>query len=117
MPHLGGNTGHDPPLIHAQQEMFAPTQPFRFYPFDFGLALGAAAAVFMLLAMLVAIAGNNAEGLNFFKTLFPGFTPGQKLSIVIGLVWSFAYGFVAGFFTSLLYNWRMSRYFGGGRQH
>jgi hypothetical protein len=117
MSHQIGGGGHDPPPIYAQQEMFAPAQPFRFYPLDLGLALGVAAAVFMLLAMLVAIAGNNAEGLRFFQTLFPGFTPAHKLSIVIGLAWSFVYGGIAGFATGVLYNWRMNRISGSSHQH
>ncbi len=117
MPHLPGNQGHDPPGILAQQEMFAPAQPFRFYPLDFGLALGVAAAVFMLLVMLVSIAGDNADGLRFFQVLFPGFMPVHKLSIVIGLAWSFVYGGIIGFAAGTLYNWRVNRNFGGEHQH
>jgi len=117
MPHFPNNMGHEPPPIYAQQEMFAPAQPFRFYPLDFGLAFGVATAVFMLLIMLVTIAGNNAEGLKFFQILFPGFNPAVKFSIVIGLFWSFVYGFVAGFFTGLFYNWRMRRHTNGEHQH
>lgn len=117
MSHISGNQGHDPPPIYARQEMFAPAQPFRFYPLDLGLALGVAAAVFMLLAMLVSIAGDNAEGLRFFQTLFPGFTPGHKLSILIGLVWSFVYGGIVGFAIGVLYNWRVNRNFNGEHQH
>lgn len=111
MSHLGGSQGHDPPAIYAQQEMFAPTQPFRFYPLDFGLAFGVAATVFMLIAMLVAVAGNNTTGLSFFQMLFPGFDPNAKISLMMGLVWSFVYGFVGGFFMGLLYNWRINRRF------
>jgi succinate dehydrogenase/fumarate reductase cytochrome b subunit len=94
----------------------APAQPFRFHPLDFSVALGVAAAVFMLLAMLVAIAGNNAE-IEFFQNFSPGFTPSQKLSIIMGLVWSFVCGFVAGFCIGLLYNWRVSRYFGDANKY
>jgi len=117
MPHMPGGQGHDPPAIYAQQEMFAPAQPFRFYPLDFGLALGVAAAVFMLLAMLVCIAGDNAAGLSFFQALFPGFTPERPLSLVIGLVWSFVYGGIIGFATGVLYNWRVNRISGSTHQH
>jgi len=117
MSHLVTGGGHDPPPIYAQQEMFAPARPFRFYPFDLGLALGVASAVFMLIAMLVTMAGDNAEGLKFFQILFPGFMPGHKLSIVIGLVWSFVYGGIVGFATGVLYNWRVNRISGGTHQH
>jgi hypothetical protein len=106
---MPGGQGHDPPAIYAQQEMFAPTQPFRFYPLDFGLAFGVAATVFMLIAMLVAVAGNHADRLKFFQMLFPGFNPDAGITMLMGLVWSFVYGFVAGFFMGLLYNWRISR--------
>jgi len=109
MSHEIGGGGHDPPPIYAQQEMFAPAQPFRFYPLDFGLALGVASAVFTLLAMLIAIAGGNTQGLEFFQTLFPGFNPEQKISLVMGIVWSFLYGGLGGFVTGVLYNWRVNR--------
>ncbi|MDZ7292258.1 MAG: hypothetical protein ONB44_15870 [candidate division KSB1 bacterium] len=110
MPHLPDHPPPPPPpAIEAQQEMFVPVRPFRFYPVDLGLAFGMAAAVFMLLAMLIAVAKGNPASMNFFEDIFPGFNLKTVGGIFLGLVGSFVAAFILGFLTGLLYNWRVRR--------
>jgi len=99
-----------PPPVEAHRETFAPAQPLRFYPLDLGLALGLAATVFMLFAMLVTMAANHPESMTFFKEIFPGFGLDSVTGVFLGLLWSFIAAFVIGFFTGWLYNWRVRRY-------
>ena len=110
MAHVSGHTEPPPPLpIEDQREMFFPAHPFPFYPLDLGLALGIAAAIFMLLAVIIALAVNPG-GMNFFRDIFPGFRLDSFAGIIIGLIWSFLSGLVLGLLAGVLYNWRLRRY-------
>ncbi|MFQ5604291.1 MAG: hypothetical protein ACE5HS_13570 [bacterium] len=104
-----------PPTIEEQRQLFFPIKPFRFFPIDYGLALGIGAAVFLLLYIFVASISGTSSNLVFFENIFPGFhlsSASGFLSVLtqslIGLIWSFASGFVLGFLFGFVYNWRMN---------
>ncbi|MFQ5708736.1 MAG: hypothetical protein ACE5HO_14870 [bacterium] len=108
-----------PPPIEDQREMFFPTKPFRFYPVDMGLAIGIAAALFMLFYVVVALAVNKlglgSANLGFFEQLFPGFHLGNTIGTVfagtlIGMIWSFGLGFLLGLLIGVVYNLRLKAY-------
>jgi hypothetical protein len=90
--------------------MFIPFYPLRFYPLDLGLAFGLVAVVFSLLMMIAALATDNPAAMDSFKSIFPGFNLTTGLGFVSGVLWSFIDAFAIGFFTALLYNWRVGRY-------
>ncbi|MFQ5864369.1 MAG: hypothetical protein ACE5IW_03975 [bacterium] len=110
--HGNGDEGIQPPPppIEKQREMFFPARPLKFHVLYLGLAFGIAAAVFMLLSMIIALAV-NPTGMKLFEDIFPGFRLEQSFgAVLIGLLWSFVTGFVIGTVTGLLYNWRLKRY-------
>ncbi|MFQ5637930.1 MAG: hypothetical protein ACE5IR_08020 [bacterium] len=111
MPHLGGSTGHPPgPAdIEDQREIFLPAEPCRFYPFDLGVAFGIAAFVFFLFMVIISLA-HDPPGMEFFVDVFPGFTLATVYGIIIGLIWSFATGFVLGTMTGFVYNYLLRHY-------
>ncbi|MFQ5823291.1 MAG: hypothetical protein ACE5JB_04480 [bacterium] len=99
-----------PPKIEEQRERFFPAQPLRFHVLYLGLAIGIAAAVFMLFSIIIALA-INPTGMKLFEDIFPGFKLEPNVgSIFIGLLWSFVAAFVFGTFTGLIYNWRLLKY-------
>lgn len=110
-----------PPTIEDQRELFFPVRPFRFYPLDFGLAVGIGAALFMLFYIFITFwvnrFGAGTASLVFFEQIFPGFhldftasRGGIILSTIIGMVWSFVSGFVLGFLFGFIYNLRLRNY-------
>ncbi|MFQ5710119.1 MAG: hypothetical protein ACE5HO_21910 [bacterium] len=106
-----GDSGNLPPPPDIEKEREPVTsRPHWLYPFDLGLALGIAAALFMLIAMLITSAV-NPSGMKLFEDLFAGFNLATFSGRIIGLIWSFGSGFLLGTFTGLLYNLRLRRYF------
>lgn len=110
-----------PPAIEEQRELFFPVRPFRFYPLDFGLAVGIGAALFMLFYILITffidVIGLGTANLEFFEQIFPGFkldfgaSFGRIVSgAFIGMIWSFVSGFVLGFLFGFIYNLRLRAY-------
>jgi hypothetical protein len=83
--------------------------PFRFYPLDLGIAVGTAAAFFMLLVMFVTLLV-NPTGMKFFEDVFPGFSLRTFWGFVAGLLWSFGTGFLLGLGAGYFYNWRLRSY-------
>ncbi len=96
-----------PPTIERLRELFFPARPFWFHPWHLGLALGIAAALFMLfyviLVLLINLSMVSGATLQFFVDIFPGFNL-TFVGIIIGIVWSFVLGFVFGIFLGLGYN-------------
>ena len=103
------STTNPPPTIEDQRELFFPAIPSRIHAFDFGIAFGIAAVVFMLLSIIIALAV-NPSGLKFFEDVFHGFNLSSFPRILLGLLWAFGTGFVLGTLTGLLYNLRLRRY-------
>lgn len=65
------------PPIRDQRELFFLVRPFRFYPLDFGIAIGIGAAIFMFFYIFITFVmnrfGAGTASLVFFEQIFPGF--------------------------------------------